>query len=115
MYWWRTDAQGSYTEGNFVWNDDPCDTYVEITDTPSDPITYTITLDAGGGTVTTTSMTTGTDGKLTGALPTPTRDGYTFDGWFTAAEGGEKVTPTRCSTGIPPSMLTGRPCPPILP
>ena len=91
-YYWRTDAQGSYTEGNFVWNDDPYDTYVEITDTPTYTNTYTITLDAGGGTVTTTSMTTGTDGKLTEALPTPTRDGYTFDGWFTAAEGGEKVT-----------------------
>ena len=25
------------------------------------------------------------------ALPTPTRSGYTFDGWFTAADGGEQV------------------------
>ena len=24
-------------------------------------------------------------------LPTPTRDGYTFLGWYTAAEGGERV------------------------
>ena len=91
-YYWRTDAQGSYTEGNFVWNDDPYDTYVEITDTPTYTNTYTITLDAGGGTVTTTSMTTGTDSKLTETLPTPTRDGCSFEGWFTAAEGGEKVT-----------------------
>lgn len=27
-----------------------------------------------------------------GTLETPTRDGYDFDGWYTAAEGGEKVT-----------------------
>ena len=27
-----------------------------------------------------------------GELPIPTRDGYVFDGWYTAAEGGEKVT-----------------------
>lgn len=27
-----------------------------------------------------------------GALPTPTRTGYTFDGWYTKAEGGTKVT-----------------------
>ena len=30
-------------------------------------------------------------GKLS-SLPTPTRDGYTFDGWYTAASGGTKVT-----------------------
>ncbi|MCH5161201.1 MAG: InlB B-repeat-containing protein, partial [Clostridiales bacterium] len=35
--------------------------------------------------------TTGTDGKLA-SLPTPTRDYYHFDGWFTALEGGERVT-----------------------
>ncbi len=27
-----------------------------------------------------------------GTLATPTRDGYAFDGWFTAAEGGNQVT-----------------------
>jgi uncharacterized repeat protein (TIGR02543 family) len=26
-----------------------------------------------------------------GELPTPSRDGYTFDGWYTAAKGGDKV------------------------
>ena len=30
-------------------------------------------------------------GKL-GKLPVPTLEGYTFDGWYTAPEGGEKVT-----------------------
>ena len=52
---------------------------------------YTITFNANGGTVSPTSAKTGDDGKLT-SLPTPTRSGYTFDGWFTAATGGTAVT-----------------------
>ena len=36
-YYWRTDAKGSYTVGNFVWNDDPYDTYVEIRNTEPAP------------------------------------------------------------------------------
>jgi len=52
--------------------------------------TYLITFNANGGTVTPTTATTGTDGKLT-TLPTPTRTGFTFNGWFTAATGGTQV------------------------
>jgi uncharacterized protein (TIGR02145 family)/uncharacterized repeat protein (TIGR02543 family) len=51
----------------------------------------TITFNANGGTVNPTSGTTGSDGKLA-SLPTPTRSGYTFDGWYTAATGGTEVT-----------------------
>lgn len=51
---------------------------------------FTITFHANGGTVSPSSGTT-KDGKLT-SLPTPTRDGYTFDGWFTADSGGTQVT-----------------------
>ena len=29
-----------------------------------------------------------------GSLPTPTRSGYAFDGWYTAANGGTKITDT---------------------
>lgn len=36
--------------------------------------------------------------NMTG-LPTPTRDGYTFDGWYTEAEGGTKVTNDTTFTG----------------
>ncbi|MDR2578969.1 MAG: InlB B-repeat-containing protein [Chitinispirillales bacterium] len=53
--------------------------------------TYTITFNANGGMVTTTTGTTGTNWTLT-SLPTPTRTGYTFDGWFTAEIGGTVVT-----------------------
>ena len=63
-----------------VWKDKP----VEIT-------SFEITFNANGGSVTTTSATTGADGKLA-TLPTPTRSGYRFNGWYTAASGGTKVT-----------------------
>ena len=54
-------------------------------------IGYEITFDANGGQCDTTSMYTDTAGKLS-ALPTPTRGGYTFDGWFTEQSGGTAVT-----------------------
>ena len=51
---------------------------------------YTVTFDANGGSVSTTSTTT-KDGKLE-SLPAPTNDGYDFLGWYTEETGGEKVT-----------------------
>lgn len=53
--------------------------------------TYQIRFDPYGGTVTTTTMTTSTSGKLS-SLPTPTLDGYTFDGWYTDEVGGERIS-----------------------
>jgi len=49
-----------------------------------------ITFNANGGSVTPATAMTGIDGKLA-SLPTPTRSGYTFSGWFTAASGGTAV------------------------
>lgn len=51
---------------------------------------FTVTFNPNGGTVTTTEMTV-TYGETYGELPTPTRDYYTFVGWYTAADGGEQV------------------------
>lgn len=51
---------------------------------------HTITFDATGGSVTPASAETNDDGKLS-SLPTPTREGYVFVGWYTAAEDGTKV------------------------
>ena len=51
---------------------------------------YTVTFDANGGTCETSTATT-ENGKLT-SLPTATRSSYTFNGWYTAASGGTKVT-----------------------
>ena len=53
--------------------------------------TYTITYDANGGTTPTSSKTV-TYASTYGTLPTPARTGYTFDGWYTYASGGTKIT-----------------------
>lgn len=55
--------------------------------------TYKLTFNANGGTVSETSRTA-TCGKAIGTLPTPTRDYYTFNGWYTASSGGTKVSST---------------------
>lgn len=52
---------------------------------------YVVSFDANGG-----SCTTGCNQVLYagtyGTLPTPTRENYTFDGWYTATSGGTKIT-----------------------
>ena len=56
--------------------------------TPSEeiPKTYTLTFDANGGTVSQASKEV-TLGQKVGTLPTPTREGYTFNGWYDEMEG----------------------------
>ena len=55
--------------------------------------TYTVTFDANGGTLSgAATAETGTDGKLSALPGDPSRSGYTFNGWYTANPGGEKVT-----------------------
>ncbi len=51
---------------------------------------YTVLFDANGGSVATASKQVAV-GSPYGDLPTPTRSGYTFDGWFTAKTGGSQV------------------------
>ncbi|MBE6686879.1 MAG: hypothetical protein E7591_06565 [Ruminococcaceae bacterium] len=65
-----------------------------------DAATYTVTFNknASDATLTTTSVTV-TYGKEYGTLPEPSRgDEYLFDGWFTQAEGGTRVTSTTIVT-----------------
>ena len=52
----------------------------------------TVIFDANGGGITVSSKRV-TRGEPYGELPPPARFGYEFDGWFTAEEGGEPVTP----------------------
>lgn len=54
---------------------------------------YTLTFNANGGSVSPASKSLAY-GSQYGTLPTPTRNGYTFTGWFTAASGGTKVSNT---------------------
>lgn len=68
--------------------------------TVAQPSIYKITFEANGGSVSPTSAETNSNGNRTLAnLPTPTRDGYTFNGWFTASSGGSSVTLSRVYTG----------------
>ena len=62
---------------------------------------YTLTANANGGSIPSTSGWTGTGNTSTksvkydstyGTLPTPTRTGYTFAGWYTASSGGDTVS-----------------------
>ena len=62
----------------------------EPKDAPKPPVKHTITFNANGGSVSPETMETDENGKLS-ALPTPTRDGCTFDGWYDAKDGGSKV------------------------
>ena len=52
---------------------------------------YTLSFNANGGSVSKSSATVAC-GSAYGTLPTPTRDYYTFNGWYTAASGGTKVS-----------------------
>lgn len=52
---------------------------------------FNVTFNANGGTTPTASKTVTYAGTY-GDLPTPTRTGYVFDGWYTAASGGTKIT-----------------------
>lgn len=52
---------------------------------------YTVTFNANGGSVFLPSMSV-TNGAVYNSLPNPTRDGYTFVGWFTKKEGGTQIT-----------------------
>ena len=70
---------------------------------------YKVTADANNGTISTTTGWIGsganvyktvTYGSQYSTLPTPTRTGYTFEGWWTTKTGGTKITTTTIvSTG----------------
>ncbi len=54
------------------------------------PSSYVVSYDANGGSVSPTSAPYST-GSTPLTLPTPTKSGYSFDGWFSAANGGTLV------------------------
>ena len=53
----------------------------------------TVTFDANGGNVSPQTRTVMSDSTV-GALPTPTLNGYAFDGWWTAKSGGAQISPS---------------------
>ena len=60
----------------------------------SAPAVYTVIFDPTGGAVSPGSRQTAADGRFHSEqdLPKPERAGFTFQGWFTEPEGGEKIT-----------------------
>ena len=54
---------------------------------------YTLTFDGNGGKPSEASRTVAYGGQY-GSLPTATRTGYAFQGWYTARDGGTKVSPS---------------------
>ena len=78
-FWVACQRASSYkNQGKIIW-----------TITPKS-IAYTVNFDPNGGEVSKASMAV-TYGKAYGALPTPTRPGYNFSGWFTAKTGGSRI------------------------
>ena len=55
------------------------------------PNTYIVTFNANGGNVSPSSKNVTFDSEY-GTLPTPTRTGYRFIGWYTDASGGTQIT-----------------------
>ena len=66
--------------------------------------TKTVRLNPNGGTVSTKSKNV-TIGKTYGTLPTPTRTGYDFDGWYTRESSGIKVDKNTAVGTNPPTTL----------
>ncbi|MBQ7836444.1 MAG: InlB B-repeat-containing protein [Clostridia bacterium] len=56
----------------------------------TDGISYTVTFDANGGSVSKSSLLV-RNGSTYGSLPLPKRDYYTFIGWYTEKNGGTEV------------------------
>lgn len=65
---------------------------------PVTTVEYTVSFNGNGGTVSAAKRMV-EEGKAVGALPTATRAGYNFSGWFTAATGGTQVTAATKVTG----------------
>ena len=64
---------------------------------PEEPTYYTVTWDANGGACAKdTSLIP--ENTAVGSLPETTREGYTFDGWFTGAVNGEQISATTLIT-----------------
>ena len=96
-------ASGNFSSGSLTLGTGN-NTYT-FAETPSLEYTYVylkkslVTFNANGGPCSTASKSLTFDSTY-GALPTPTRTGYTFNGWFTATSGGSKVeTTTVVNTG----------------
>jgi len=91
---WNTKADGkgtAYVDGDSVKNLTASKDGVVTLYAQWKANRYTLTYNANGGTVSTSSKTL-EYGDAFGTLPTPKRDGHRFLGWYTSATGGTKVS-----------------------
>ena len=65
---------------------------------------YTVTWNANGGSVSPSSFTQ-SSGNLSTTAPTPTRSGYTFNGWYNSSSGGSLIV-NAGSSYTPTSNIT---------
>lgn len=91
---WFTEASGGTQVSEDTAPTDDSDVTLYAHWTPNE---FTVTYNANGGTVSTSSKEM-TYGDSYGTLPTPTRDYYTFLGWFTETSGGTQVSESTIPT-----------------
>ena len=92
--WYTAESGGTLLSLDTVYTDSRNKYYARWVPT----VDIDVTFDANGGKVNgkdtdTITIPAADKGKLA-SLPVPTREGYTFDGWYTAASGGMKITET---------------------
>lgn len=86
--WFTSRSGGSYVSSNTTMGSSDTTIYAHWEESK-----HTLYFDANGGSVSESSRSV-SSGKSYGSLPTPTRSGYTFAGWYTSRSGGSYVTST---------------------
>lgn len=88
--WWTAPSGGEQVTSDTVVTETETHTlYAHWTEKRASIVTF----DGNGGRVKSKEAHLElSDGNLYGELPTPLREGYGFDGWFTAPDGGEPIT-----------------------
>ena len=99
--WYTAKTGGTQVTGNTIYQiQGPCTYYAQW-----EAKSYTITWDLGDGKTETTQQTYGETLKLPAD---PVKDEYTFDGWYTAENGGTEVTEDTVYTADGPSTYYAR-------
>ena len=97
LFSWGSASDGELGIGQYRWALTPTLVNFALSDGAQESAfsSYTVTFNSAGGSAVAAKSIT--NGAAVGPLPTPTRVGYAFDGWYTAA--GAKISPTAPVTG----------------
>ena len=85
--WYSSETGGTRYDGTQITATSPRTLYARYE--PVAAQQYTVYLYVNGAVLKTLTVT---NGGTYGMLPTPSLSGYTFDGWYTSATGGTKIT-----------------------